>query len=199
MIHDPKSAALAVKLRSANGIRAKRRADVAEESDSVSDESSGEEEDESEEGSSTRKKTAVIWTPTGPITGGKATKTGMVLARAQLVQSSSAIQATRDRQNAMLSKGAFRCAEKVGREAAVGTLRTASKPIRPAFEDKETHRKAFGDWMKTTLQEKVREQLFEPTSCASEGAGIPTLERRMLAGEAGEHRCHLREDGPLNQ
>ena len=59
----------------------------------------------------------------------------------------------------MLSKGAFRCAEKVGREAAVGTLRTASKPIRPAFEDKETHRKAFGDWMKTTLQEKVREQL----------------------------------------
>ena len=43
---------------------------------------------------------------------GKSMKTGMVLARAELSQSSSGVVAARDRQTALVGKGLYREAEK---------------------------------------------------------------------------------------
>ena len=57
------------------------------------------------------------------VTGGKAKKTGMVLARAQLRAPSGGVVASADRQNAMLAKN-YREAEKVAREASIGTMST---------------------------------------------------------------------------
>ena len=87
------------------------------------------------------------------MTGGKAYKTGMVLA-------TSEIAATRERQevkNTLLSKGRYRDAEKVAREASVGTLKTASMPKkRNADGGAEEHQTAFYKWMRSALGGKVR-------------------------------------------
>ena len=56
------------------------------------------------------------------VTGGKARKTGMLLARAKLGTATSEVAATRDRQSTLLSKGRYRDAELTAREAPTGTL-----------------------------------------------------------------------------
>ena len=101
------------------------------------------------------------------VVGGKAMKTGMVLARARLPSATSGVPAMRDRQNAMLSKGKYRDAEKVGKEAPIGTLSTAGKQTRHDFEDKAEHRQKFRAWMKAGLTGKVhrRHSNFRASEC----------------------------------
>ena len=86
-------------------------------------------------------------------------KTGMVLARAQLLsQSSGGVVAARDRQNTLLGKGLYRKAEQVAREAAIGTLSAKDMPKRKDAKDaaaKAMHPKAFGTWMRGALSAKV--------------------------------------------
>ena len=92
------------------------------------------------------------------VSGGKSFKTGMVLARAQLSQSSGGIVAACDRQNTLLGKGLYRKAEQVAREAAVGTLSAKDMPKRKDAKDaaaKAMHPKAFGTWMRGALSAKV--------------------------------------------
>ena len=55
---------------------------------------------------------------------GMAMKTGMVAARAKLAASSSGIVAAQDRQAALVGTGKYRVAEKVAREAPIGSLAT---------------------------------------------------------------------------
>ena len=87
---------------------------------------------------------------------GKSMKTGMVLARAELSQSSSGVVAARDRQTALVGKGLYREAEKVAREAPVGMLSTKDMPKRKDSAQKEAQfENAFGSWMRSTLQAKV--------------------------------------------
>jgi hypothetical protein len=64
------------------------------------------------------------------VTGGKAKKTGMVLARAQLSASTSGVVAAQQRQDSLLGKGRYRDAEKLASEAPVGTLSTKDMPKR---------------------------------------------------------------------
>merc|ERR1712113_588719 len=98
------------------------------------------------------------------VTGGKAYKNGMVLARAKLTSATSDLLATQDRQNTLLAKGRYREAEVVAREAPVGTMHMAGKPKRMAYKDCNKHRKDFGEWMKKTLKGKVW-QLHSPRTC----------------------------------
>ena len=93
--------------------------------------------------------------------GSKAWKTGMVLTRAKLGTATSEIAATRDRQSALLSKGMFRDAEKVAREAATGTLKTSRMPKRKNAVGTSAHQAEFRHWMKQTLSGKVP-AAFEP-------------------------------------
>ena len=66
------------------------------------------------------------------ITGGKATKTGMVLARAQLTTSPSGVVAAQERQAALLGKGKYRKAEDLAGEGPVGPpTRCRSTKARP--------------------------------------------------------------------
>ena len=85
--------------------------------------------------------------PAPVVTGGKARKTGFVLARAKLGAATSELAATRDRQGALLGKGVYRDAEKVGREAPTGTLQTKAKPKRRDAESDALHAEAFQSWM----------------------------------------------------
>ena len=88
--------------------------------------------------------------------GGKSMKTGMVLARAELSQSSSGVVAARDRQTALVGKGLYREAEKVAREAPVGMLSTKDMPKRKDSAQKEAQfEKTFGSWLRSTLEAKV--------------------------------------------
>ena len=88
--------------------------------------------------------------------GGKSMKTGMVLARAELSQSSSGVVAARDRQTALVGKGLYREAEKVAREAPVGMLSTKDMPKRKDSAQKEAQfEKTFESWMRSTLEAKV--------------------------------------------
>ena len=77
-----------------------------------------------------RRKTAPLVQPPPECTGGMAMKTGMVLARAQLAESTSGVVAARDRQAALVGKGLYRQAEKVAQEQPVGTLATKDMPKR---------------------------------------------------------------------
>ena len=89
-------------------------------------------------------------------TGGKSMKTGMVLARAQLSESASGVLAARERQMALLGKSEYREAEKVAREAPVGSLSTKAMPKKKnAGKDAAQHQKAFGAWMREALSGKV--------------------------------------------
>ena len=93
------------------------------------------------------------------VSGGKSMKTGFVLARAKLSESSSGMVAVRDRQASLLGKVTYREVEKVAREAPVGSLTTKDMPKRRnanTDEGKARHKEAFGKWMRTALQAKVR-------------------------------------------
>ena len=91
------------------------------------------------------------------LTGGTATKTGMVLARAQLSSSQTGVVAAQERQSALLGKGKYRKAETVAREAPVGTLATKDMPKRKGMKGSEADfQKRFGTWMRTALSAKVR-------------------------------------------
>ena len=91
------------------------------------------------------------------VTGGKATKTGMVLARAQLSMTQTGVVAAQERQSALLGKGKYRKAETVAREAPVGTLATKDMPKRKGMKGSEADfKKRFGTWMRTALSAKVR-------------------------------------------
>jgi hypothetical protein len=92
----------------------------------------------------------------GKSSPGKSMKTGMVLARAELSQSSSGVVAARDRQTALVGKGLYREAEKVAREAPVGMLSTKDMPKRKDSAQTEAeYEKTFGSWMRSTLEAKV--------------------------------------------
>ena len=83
-------------------------------------------------------------------------KTGMVLARAKLAESASGIIAARDRQAALVGKGDYREAEKVAREAPVGTLATKEMPKRKESSESAVQFKAsFRTRMRSTLGAKV--------------------------------------------
>ena len=98
-----------------------------------------------------RRKTAPVVQPPPECTGGMAMKTGMVLARAQLAESTSGVVAARDRQAALVGKG-YRQAEKVAQEQPVGTLATKDMPKRKGSAlDKAQFKEAF-----TTEKEKKR-------------------------------------------
>ena len=89
------------------------------------------------------------------ITGGKATKTGMVLARAQLTTSPSGVVAAQERQAALLGKGKYRKAEDLAREGPVGSLATNTMPKHKGKAGSvEQFRKSFGQWMRTALKAK---------------------------------------------
>ena len=100
--------------------------------------------------------------PAVKVSGGKAFKTGMALARAKCSSAESENAATRDRQRTLLSKGQYRDAEKVAREAAVGTLSTPPK-LKDAT-DRAEHQKEMDVWKKRSLSGKVS----VATACASE-------------------------------
>ena len=92
-------------------------------------------------------------------TGGKSQKSGMVLARAQLTASANGVIAARDRQNALLSKGSYREAEKVAREAPVGTLAIKDMPKRKdakSAEEQAQFKQKYRAWMRASLSSKVR-------------------------------------------
>ena len=91
------------------------------------------------------------------VTGGESRKTGFALARAKLGTATSELAATRDRHSALLSKGTYRDAERVGREAPTGTLQTAAMPKRKDAESLAAHKLAFQGWMKQTLSGKVKQ------------------------------------------
>ena len=91
------------------------------------------------------------------VTGGESRKTGFALARAKLGTATSEPAATRDRHSALLSKGTYRDAERVGREAPTGTLQTAAMPKRKDAESLAAHKLAFQGWMKQTLSGKVKQ------------------------------------------
>ena len=98
-----------------------------------------------------RRKTAPVVQPPPECTGGMAMKTGMVLARAQLAESTSGVVAARDRQAALVGKG-YRQAEKVAQEQPVGTLATKDMTKRKGSAlDKAQFKEAF-----TTEKEKKR-------------------------------------------
>ena len=87
------------------------------------------------------------------VSSGKCVKSGMVLARAKLHESSDGVVAARDRRNALIGKGEFRDAEKVAREGSVGTL--SRPPKMSQGKDLEEHKQEFGTWMRRTLAGKV--------------------------------------------
>ena len=83
----------------------------------------------------------------------------MVLARAQLTASANGVIAARDRQNALLSKGSYREAEKVAREAPVGTLAIKDMPKRKdakSAEEQAQFKQKYRAWMRASLSSKVR-------------------------------------------
>jgi len=91
------------------------------------------------------------------VTGGKATKTGMVLARAQLSATQTGVVAAQERQSALLCKGKYRKAEMVAREAPVGSLVTKDMPKHKGMKGSQANfKKKFGIWMRTALSAKVR-------------------------------------------
>ena len=97
--------------------------------------------------------------------GGMAMKTGMVLARSQLHESTSGIVAARDRQAALVGKGQYREVEKVAQEQALGTLATKDMPKRKGSTlDKAQFDEAFSKWMRTNMHIKVRTQLTRAPS-----------------------------------
>ena len=100
--------------------------------------------------------------PAVKVSGGKAFKTGMALARAKCPSAESENAATRDRQRTLLSKGQYRDAEKVAREAAVGALSTPPK-LKDAT-DRAEHQKEMDLWKKRSLTGKVS----VASACASE-------------------------------
>ena len=80
--------------------------------------SSGDDEEDGDEWQTqtcSRKKRRVSFRASMRVTGGKATKTGMVLARAQLSSSQTGVVAAQERQSALLGKGMYRKAETVER------------------------------------------------------------------------------------
>jgi hypothetical protein len=104
-----------------------------------------------------RRKTAPLVQPPPECTGGMAMKTGMVLARAQLAESTSGVVAARDRQAALVGKGLYRQAEKVAQEQPVGTLATKDMPKRKGSAlDKAQFKEAFTKWMRKSMHAKVR-------------------------------------------
>ena len=93
------------------------------------------------------------------VTGGKAKKTGMVLARAQLSTSTGGVVAAQQRQDSLLGKGRYRDAETLACEAPVGTLSTKDMPKRKQAKTKVAQAKHGADfraWMKRTFKSKVR-------------------------------------------
>ena len=96
----------------------------------------------------------------------EATKTGMVLARAQLTTSPSGVVAAQERQAALLGKGKYRKAEDLAREAPTGSLSTSRMPKHKGKQGSEVQfKKAFGTWMRTTLKAKVRRARSCAPSC----------------------------------
>ena len=97
--------------------------------------------------------------------GGMAMKTGMVLARSQLYESTSGVVAARDRQAALVGKGQYRQAEKVAQEQALGTLATKDMPKRKGSTlDKAQFDEEFTQWMRKNMHAKVRTQVTHAPS-----------------------------------
>ena len=104
-----------------------------------------------------KKQRCAVTTGGAVITGGKATKTGMVLARAQLTTSPSGVVAAQERQAALLGKGKYRKAEDLAREAPVGSLATNTMPKHKGNGGSDKHfQKSFGQWMRTAFKAKAR-------------------------------------------
>ena len=166
MIYEVKSAAKAAKARAASKARVQYDEAVAV-----------------EEPRSTPKRQAAV------ATGGKALKTGMVLARARLAGATSEIPATRDRQSALLGKGDYRDSEKVGREAAIGTLKTSNMPKLKDAKDRATHKAAMDKWKKVSLKNTVRVESNDGHS--SDLHVCYDWCTVCITGEAGLHRCRV--------
>ena len=103
----------------------------------------------------------VVGQAAAQVTGGKARKTGMLLARAKLGTATSEVAATRDRQSTLLSKGRYRDAELTAREAPTGTLNIASMPKRKEAVSTAAQKEAMNTWMKKTYSGKVSRCVLE--------------------------------------
>jgi hypothetical protein len=141
MLHEPKSAAKAVKER-------KQRAAAQLQQPAT----------EQQLPARKQAKRKIAATAEAVVTGGKARKTGTVLARAQLPYSTAGTiigaGAVADRQTTLLGKSTYRESEKVAREGAVGSMATDKMPrMRDACteEEREETRKKMRVWKKENL------------------------------------------------
>ena len=94
-----------------------------------------------------------------PVSDGKSKKTGFLLARAKLSPTTGGVVAAQQRRNSLLSKGKFRDAEKLAREAAVGSLNAKEMPKRKDATTQakvDEHAQSFRSWMQRSLKVKVR-------------------------------------------
>ena len=142
-----------------------------------------------------RRKTAPVVQPPPECTGGMAMKTGMVAARAMLAASSSGIVAAQDRQAALVGTGKYRVAEKVAREAPMGSLATNEMPKRKNSTASPAEFKTnFRKWMKTSLGSKVRGLATGKTP-----SSLIELPPCACAGQAGAHGFELRVQGAAHE
>ena len=88
---------------------------------------------------------------------GKASKSGFLLARAQLASSASGVVAALDRQAALVGKVPYRKAEHVAREQAVGSLAVKDMPKKKGSTDGEAFSRDFGAWMRKALVGKKKQ------------------------------------------
>ena len=113
-----------------------------------------------EDWSQQKKKPRKTSVPTGAIVsrGGMATKTGFVLARAQLAaRSSTGVVAAQERHTALVGKGKYREEEKVAQEQPVGHLATNDMPRRKDWKGtSEQFKHGFNQWLRTKVPVKVR-------------------------------------------
>jgi len=144
---DPRSAALVAKYRQRGpSVLERLRAD---------EEAAAEKDAAASARSAKRRKTVEVASDVASTTtGGMSMKTGMVLARAELAESASAIVVAQDRQAALVGKGTYRDAEKVAREGSIGMLATKKMPKRKASSALQ-FKTAFRTWMRESLVAKV--------------------------------------------
>ena len=103
--------------------------------------------------------------PGAVVSGGKATKTGTVLARAQLQPAHGGVVAAQERRTALLAKGIFREAELLAQEAPVGSLATKDMPRNKGRQvTNDVFRARFGEWLRSSLGTKVRHAAASPVA-----------------------------------
>ena len=103
--------------------------------------------------------------PGAVVSGGKATKTGTVLARAQLQPAHGGVIAAQERRTALLAKGMFREAELLAQEGPVGLLATKDMPRNKGRQvTNDVFRARFGEWLRSSLGTKVRHAAASPVA-----------------------------------